>query len=205
MVLFSSCSASKKAVYKEDRKTVKEYEEKLYGTAEKEKEKEEAIIMPEAVDVSDYTPDWYKRKEEAKEKEEGKPAASLSEQETRSRMVGFGRAFLGVPYLYGGNSPKKGFDCSGLVCHIYSEFGVALPRTSSQQSKEGKRIKLEHAQPGDLVFFGHKGKTNHVALVVERKGTDLVVLHSTSRGVQIDNVTQSSYWKNKIIQARRIL
>jgi len=62
---------------------------------------------------------------------------------------------LGVPYRWGGTSRETGFDCSGLVQHVFAKLGVALPRTTYQQVDVGTPVaSLAAAQPGDLVFFG---------------------------------------------------
>jgi gamma-D-glutamyl-L-lysine dipeptidyl-peptidase len=72
------------------------------------------------------------------------------------------RRFLGVPYLWGGKSPK-GFDCSGLVQFAYGMHGVALPRDSDQQARCG--VPAEEPEPGDLLFFGHE-RVTHVAVAL---------------------------------------
>ncbi len=72
------------------------------------------------------------------------------------------RRFLGVPYLWGGRSPK-GFDCSGLVHFTFGLHGVALPRDSDQQG--GCGIPVEDPEPGDLLFFGHE-RITHVAVAL---------------------------------------
>lgn len=59
---------------------------------------------------------------------------------------------VGVPYVFGGETPL-GFDCSGYVMFVYSQFGVALPHSVYQQSKLAKKIKPEDAVPGDIVVF----------------------------------------------------
>ena len=68
-------------------------------------------------------------------------------------VVSEAEKFLGVPYVWGGNSPS-GFDCSGLVQYVYSQLGVSLPRTTYTQVKVGTPVaRLTQARPGDLVFF----------------------------------------------------
>ena len=61
------------------------------------------------------------------------------------------QSFLGVPYVWGGRSPK-GFDCSGLVQFVYGLHGIALPRDSSMQFGTGTPVSGDPA-PGDLLFF----------------------------------------------------
>lgn len=74
--------------------------------------------------------------------------------------------YIGVPYRFGGNTPQSGFDCSGLVNHVYREtLGVILPRTSRQLAKIGVSVGLEDLRPGDLVFFNTRGAPNsHVGI-----------------------------------------
>lgn len=79
--------------------------------------------------------------------------------------------YLGIPYKYGGNS-LSGLDCSGFVQKVYSDLGVNLPRTSSEQSKVGTDVprngnSCSGWQPGDLLFWKDKGSdkpASHVAI-----------------------------------------
>lgn len=110
-----------------------------------------------------------------------------------------------VPYRYGGESPTKGFDCSGYVQYVYQKNGVDLPRTAAQQSKQGVAVKKSKLESGDLIFFGSGGKINHVGIVVSDKGKPLSMIHSgSSTGVTITNVEESNYWSKRFRKARRI-
>lgn len=73
--------------------------------------------------------------------------------------------YIGVPYRFGGSSPR-GFDCSGLVNYVFREtLGVTLPRTSRQLATVGVRVAREELRPGDLVFFNTRGAPNsHVGI-----------------------------------------
>jgi cell wall-associated NlpC family hydrolase len=70
------------------------------------------------------------------------------------------RRFLGVPYLWGGKSPK-GFDCSGLVQFAFALHGLQLPRDADEQAQCG--LAVDAPEPGDLHFFG-KERVTHVAV-----------------------------------------
>lgn len=82
-----------------------------------------------------------------------------------SAITGYARAFLGVPYLWGGTS-WEGIDCSGLVQLCYRMGGYMLPRDAGQQRDFLKQsIERSQMQEGDLIFFGHQ-KITHVALAL---------------------------------------
>jgi len=77
-----------------------------------------------------------------------------------TRVVSYARHFIGIPYRYGGSTPRSGFDCSGLVRFVYRHFGIALPHSSWADLSHGRRISRRSLRPGDLVFFygaGHVG------------------------------------------------
>lgn len=85
----------------------------------------------------------------------------------RAEIVKTARSFLGVPYLWGGDSPETGFDCSGLTTTSYRLNGLDLPRMSQDQFRTGSPVERSELLPGDLVFFGNAAdKITHVGIYV---------------------------------------
>jgi cell wall-associated NlpC family hydrolase len=92
------------------------------------------------------------------------PAVTRMPREDMGASVAeYARKFLGVPYVYGGASPRSGFDCSGFVAYVYRHFGVALPHYTFAQFQRGRRVRRRALAPGDLVFFDG---LNHVGLYI---------------------------------------
>src|SRR5215210_5491224 len=74
-------------------------------------------------------------------------------------VVGIAMRYLGVPYVWGGSSPR-GFDCSGLVMYVFGQIGISLPHSTYALWNVGVPVSRDQLQPGDLVFFnglGHMG------------------------------------------------
>jgi cell wall-associated NlpC family hydrolase len=93
--------------------------------------------------------------------------ATAGETPTEAAAVHDVMAFLGVPYVWGGES-SQGFDCSGLVQAVYREAGISLPRVAQSQYDAGPAVNPGQAVvPGDLVFFGTgPGDVSHVGMYV---------------------------------------
>lgn len=135
------------------------------------------------------------------------PENNNSTSALRRNVVAYGQKFVGTEYRYAGTDPKTGFDCSGFTSYVLKEFNVKVSPASSKQATEGRSVSLDRAQPGDLIFFGDNAKhIQHVALLVKRGSDGLTCVHSTtSRGVIVENVSKSAYWKPKILFARDVI
>jgi cell wall-associated NlpC family hydrolase len=81
-----------------------------------------------------------------------------------TKAVKVAAAQKGVPYRYGGTSPRTGFDCSGLTSYVYAKVGKRIPRTAQQQYRAAQRVGSRSARPGDLVFFHRGSSIYHVAI-----------------------------------------
>lgn len=120
------------------------------------------------------------------------------------KIIQSARNYTGVPYKSGGND-ERGLDCSGLICLVYKEMGIKLPRTSWQQSEFFPAINLPNIQKGDLVFFVTIGKEiSHAGIVTEVISEDNIrFIHaSTTKGVIEDNM-MTNYWKTRFARVCR--
>ena len=69
------------------------------------------------------------------------------------RAVQIANRLTGIPYVWGGASPRSGFDCSGLVQYVYAKLGISLPHYTFSQYGRGRSVSRSSLRPGDLVFF----------------------------------------------------
>lgn len=137
----------------------------------------------------------------------GAAATSASETDVGKIQSVLQRALtlLGTPYRWGGTDPDSGLDCSGLVGYVFrTALGVDLPRVSRDMAANdnAELIKSrDELRQGDLVFFGVRGRVNHVGIYVGEGR----FLHSPSTGkdVRVDTLT-SGYWGGRFMQARRV-
>ena len=117
-------------------------------------------------------------------------AAPVGQAVTGSQVVADAAQYIGVPYQWGGTSPTTGFDCSGLVQHVYADLGIALPRTSQEQATVGSPVaSLADARPGDLLFFEPgPGGPGHVGIYIGNG--QIIDAPHTGTSVQIQAVGQ---------------
>jgi cell wall-associated NlpC family hydrolase len=96
-------------------------------------------------------------------------------------------AQVGTPYIWGGETPGVGFDCSGLVQAAYKVAGITLPRVAQDQYDAGPLLPAgSPLQPGDLVFFG-QGLTaiDHVGIYVGVQNGQSVMVDAPHTGADV--------------------
>ncbi len=112
-----------------------------------------------------------------------------------SRIVRTAEKYRGVPYRYGGESPR-GFDCSGYVMYVYKKNGILLPRSVKGQYHAGRPVRLGQAKPGDLVFFrtSKKRRLSHVGIYMGGRR----FIHAPSSGKRVTSTDmRNPYWKKR--------
>lgn len=120
--------------------------------------------------------------------------------ELRQRILTETLGQLGRPYRYGGGD-GNGFDCSGLVRHVYADAGIDLPRTAAQQMRAGKRIRAGAAQPGDLKFYRIDGGHHVVIYIGDGRGVHAPAPGRTVSIAQVDN----DWWQRRLRRTVRLL
>ena len=88
-------------------------------------------------------------------------------QQRRQTVIGYALSFLGGRYVYGGENPYSGTDCSGFTRYILSHAGgVYINRTAAEQAQQGREVSIDEAKPGDLIFYSNGSRVNHVAMYI---------------------------------------
>ena len=119
------------------------------------------------------------------------------------RVVPRGERYIGVPYVWGGETPK-GFDCSGFVQYVYRAEGVELPRTSRQMAGSGFAVSRQEMAIGDLMLFADNGPISHVAIYA---GNGRFIHSSSSgNGVRYDDLSsqRGAWYSQNLVAVRRV-
>ena len=132
------------------------------------------------------------------------PQREPADAPARRALLAEAHRTIGVRYKYGGETPREGFDCSGLMQFIYKNAnGISLPRTAAEQSRSSRTISFNEMRPGDLIFFRTSGSSvNHVGIYTGRGQ----FIHAASGGakVSVDNLSRP-YWQQRFVKFGRIL
>lgn len=128
-------------------------------------------------------------------------ASAEAAQTSGEKAASYAQTLKGKPFKYGGTT-TKGFDASGFTQYVYSKsLKMKIPRTSAQQYKVGKSVKLNQLKPGDLVFYKTNGKSvSFVGIYVGKQQ----FIGATSKGVRVQSMNDK-YWKSKYMGAKRLV
>ncbi len=132
-------------------------------------------------------------------------------QNKAEKIVQLAQKQLGKPYLFAGKSPQTGFDCSGLVYYVFTEFHYNVPRSSSEYRNFGKKIPVNRARKGDIILFtGYRDslRIGHVGIITDVNGENITFIHASSGkkhpGV-ISTELQESFYKKRFVGIVRVI
>jgi cell wall-associated NlpC family hydrolase len=130
-------------------------------------------------------------------------AGAAAEREYRMAAAQQALVAVGARYRYGGASPETGFDCSGLVAHVYERaWGISLPRRAQEQRHVGHAVKRAELAPGDLVFYNTRQRPySHVGIYLG--GGNFVHAPRAGQRVRVESMN-SRYWRARFNGARRL-
>ena len=138
----------------------------------------------------------------------GLPSAPVANEERAATGPGGviareARAQIGVPYRWGGNDPRAGFDCSGLVAYVHAREGIAVPRTAAEQFAAADRIDEHDLRPGDLVFFrleASRRRVSHVGIYTGHRR----FVHAPQSGRDVTEASlEDPYYRERFAGAGR--
>ena len=125
-----------------------------------------------------------KLEEELAAAEEAAARAAEEAASARQNLVDYALQFVGGRYVWGGNDPHTGVDCSGFVRYVMQHgAGISMNRSSGSQATQGHAVNSSQMQPGDLLFYSGGSGINHVAMYI---GDGKIVHASTyATGIKI--------------------
>ncbi len=133
---------------------------------------------------------------------------SLCIDSVLNEVIYYAKTYLGTPYKFRG-AAGEGFDCSGFINHIFLPYGYLMPSSSSGYTIIGIHMDINNLQKGDFMLFKGRNvnstRIGHVAMVIEADipNNVLKIIHSTRRGVVIDNYFTSAYYNQRFIMGIR--
>ncbi|RKT43046.1 C40 family peptidase [Thiocapsa rosea] len=116
----------------------------------------------------------------------------------RADVVLAGLSQVGTPYVYGGNTPGQGLDCSGLTYYAHHVAGVQIPRVSIEQLRAATPVPGRQPRAGDMVFFRTGPEQHHVGLMVDNER--FVHASTSRREVRLDRL-ETPYWQARYLGA----
>ncbi|MEU0399816.1 C40 family peptidase [Streptomyces sp. NPDC006197] len=181
--LQKAAKEAKKAKAEAERKAAAERAEEARLKAEQERQEAAARASRDAARTQLST---QSSSDDGGSSSDSGSTASESDSQTQApsgsaaAIVAFAKAQIGDAYVSGGTGPNS-WDCSGLVQAAYRAAGIDLPRISYEQSSMGTSVSLSNLQPGDILYWGSRSGSYHVAIYVG--GGQYVGAQNPSSGV----------------------
>lgn len=118
------------------------------------------------------------------------------------KVVKAANSQIGKKYCFGGESPRKGFDCSGLIWWAYDRHDVSVPRVTKDQARYGRGVSLRYIRQGDIVVFRTRRGPHglHTGIYTGKNK----FIHSPKAGERVRTESLSNaYWSKRLIAVRR--
>ena len=134
------------------------------------------------------------------------PAANLSQSSGNSlgkEIAAYALNYVGYPYKWGGNSPAVGFDCSGFVQYVFSQFGYTTSRVANDVRNDGTAVDADDLQPGDILcFYSGSNYVGHVGIYIG----DQAFVHAanSATGVVVTPLSDNNYYVSRGYEIRRM-
>ena len=123
--------------------------------------------------------------------------------EPGKEIATYALTFVGSPYSWGGSSPATGFDCSGFVQYIFSQYGYTTSRIANDVLADGRHVDPADIQPGDvLCFYSGNGYVGHVGIYV---GDETFVHAANSISGVVTTSLATGYYATRGYEIRRIV
>lgn len=154
----------------------------------------------EKTNTASDTIETFKQKAEQRPEQVKEDAVvQLKVEGNVNSIISKAKTYIGTPYVWGGTSPS-GFDCSGFIQFVYGENEKLIPRTVSEIWNFSRPI--DSPSVGDLVFFEtYQAGPSHLGIYL---GNGDFIHAGSSRGVEISNYKNNSYWSERYLGAKRI-
>jgi cell wall-associated NlpC family hydrolase len=130
-------------------------------------------------------------------------AAATPVRSPGADVADLAQQYVGSPYRWGGASPA-GFDCTGFVMWVYSQFGIGLPHNEAGQLASGASVSADDLQPGDVLVFvnTYRRGLSHVGIYVGNG--QFVHAVDERQGVLVSNLWDG-YWGPRLVGASRAI
>ena len=203
ILLLSGCSSSYRSNAHYDQMNQQQHAEKMHQQFQKQQMAQQRANAYRAKQVS------YQKRPQTTYRPRLIPKPAPSSQQTRSNAIDkqnharqlisiMAHSTIGAPYKWGGNNPKHGFDCSGLMSYVHkNSLGINIPRTAAQQRDQSRTITYEQLQVGDMLFFKTGRNSNHVGVYIGNR--KFIHAATGSKHVKVASM-DSPYWHKRFVK-----